>query len=361
MHRFPVCLAMIGLTATGLAACTTIGPPPLAKLRNGPPSLNVADAALSSGSPETALNVTRLLLVKNPRDVGALVREGEAYAALGRNNEATDAFNQAIVIAPGSSPAHLGLGRLLLVQGDPGRAESEFSQALAEAPRDVRVLVDLGIAEDMQGKHVDAQRQYQQALEYQPGLVAARVNLGLSLALAGNAPEAVATLRPLADQPDASIAVRHDMAVALAVGGKTQDAERAIGHDLPAAEVKAEVAAFQGLGGTTPTDLSPSATPKAAADDKPPAAAPVRSVEIKPLNPDAKPVVAVSVPASTEKPAEPDAKPADLKQVVALKPDADKPTGDKPADGKRTDAQVGAKVLDDASAPSVAPDAATKP
>jgi hypothetical protein len=58
MHRLVACLAVASLTA-----CTSVGDPPRAKLRTGPPSLNVADAALAAGAPETALNIAKILIV----------------------------------------------------------------------------------------------------------------------------------------------------------------------------------------------------------------------------------------------------------------------------------------------------------
>ena len=49
--------------------------------RNSPltssPDLRIADAALASGMPETALEVTREILQEDPRNTGALMRQGE--------------------------------------------------------------------------------------------------------------------------------------------------------------------------------------------------------------------------------------------------------------------------------------------
>lgn len=242
MHRITT-LAFVAL----LSACAGSNEN---ALRTGPAGLGVADAAMGAGIPETALNVARGVLAHSPQNAGALVREGDALAALGRTNEAVASFNKAIAAAPGAAPAHLGLSRMLLMQGDPAKAETELLLVLEKDPRDTRALVNIGIARDLLGRHAEAQAAYQQALEISPGLNAARVNLGLSFALAGNAPEATATLRPLAEQPDASQSVRHDLAVALAISGRRDEAEHAMGHDLPAAEVRAAVAAYQTLNET---------------------------------------------------------------------------------------------------------------
>jgi Flp pilus assembly protein TadD len=250
---FPALLVPSLLVLAALAGCAPQAGPEIVPgsgqpLRGGLPGLNVADAALTSGVPETALMVTRGLLARNPRDANALIRQGEALVQLGRDNEAVDSFNRAIVIAPGASPAHLGLARLLLMRGDAAKAETELTKVLDKDPRDVAALVNIGIARDLLGHHDEAQKSYQRALELSPGLVAARIDMGLSQALAGRGDQAAETLRPIAEQPNAPRAVRHDLAVALAVAGKTAEAERVMGNDLPSSEIQAAVALYRSMG-----------------------------------------------------------------------------------------------------------------
>ena len=65
-----ICRYVLLLLLTGCSAFGT------ADQHGGMPGVNIADAALDSGMPQTALNVTNAILQADPRNVGALVRQG---------------------------------------------------------------------------------------------------------------------------------------------------------------------------------------------------------------------------------------------------------------------------------------------
>src|ERR1700728_1464507 len=75
----------------------------------GMPGVNIADAALDSGMPQTALNVTSAILRSHPRDVGALVRQGTALAQLNQPDAAMEAYQRALAVDPAATAALLGL------------------------------------------------------------------------------------------------------------------------------------------------------------------------------------------------------------------------------------------------------------
>ena len=72
--------------------------------RNKPPTgsadLRVADAAMAGGMPQTAINVTREILQGDPRNIGALLRQGEALAAMGQPDAAGECYQR----VPGDRP-----------------------------------------------------------------------------------------------------------------------------------------------------------------------------------------------------------------------------------------------------------------
>jgi Flp pilus assembly protein TadD len=214
---------------------------------SGEPGLNVARAALSGGSPDLALNVSNAILAKEPRNVPALLSQGDALSVLGRLEEAEASYAKALSANPESVDAQIGLGRLRL-RSDPAQAQSLFLSVLQREPRNKAALNDLGIAYDLKGEHARAQSAYRRALAVEPTLRAAEVNLALSMALSGKAADAVQLLRPLASDPDASRRLRHDLAAALAIAGDKQAAARILSADMTPEQTERALLAYGALG-----------------------------------------------------------------------------------------------------------------
>ncbi len=208
--------------------------------------LKVADAALQGGDPDMALHVADAVLAHDPTDVEALVREGDALAALGREDEAALSYQHALALRPGSQEARIGLGRIRL-KTDPAEAERLFAEVVAAHPNEVAALVDRGIALDLQGQHQAAAASYRAALAVQPDDTAAEVNLALSLALAGHARQAVAMLQPLAESGTASRRVQDDLAVALAMSGQTEAASNVLSPELNQNQIATAIAGYRAL------------------------------------------------------------------------------------------------------------------
>jgi Flp pilus assembly protein TadD len=229
-----------------LAGCSPGGSPD----GHGAPGVNIADAALDGGMPETALNVTRSILQANPRDVGALERQGAALAQLNQPDAAMEAYRRALAVDSSAGAALLGSGRLELSRGSAGDAERSFSKLLAHTPNDRTALNDLGVSLDLQGRHDAAQAIYARLLVVDPNDRAASVNLALSLSLSGQATRSVAMLRGPGSQPNAPPRVRQDLAVALALSGNPREAEKLLLTDLSPGDAAAAVAGYRALDAT---------------------------------------------------------------------------------------------------------------
>jgi Flp pilus assembly protein TadD len=236
-------IVLIALVSV-LAACASQIPP---RLRDGMPGLEVARAAISGGTPDIALNISNGVLGKEPRNVPALLMQGDALSSLGRLDEAEASYANALAARPTSVEAKIGLGRLRL-RSDPTQAQILFSSVVQQEPRNKLALNDLGIAYDLQGEHASAQGAYRQALSVDPTMRAAEVNLALSLALSGQPSEALKILRPLASHPEAARRVRQDLAVVLTLAGDKQEAARILGSDLTPAQIEGALAAYGALG-----------------------------------------------------------------------------------------------------------------
>ena len=148
-----------------LAGCSAGSPP---DLRSGVPGVNIADAALDGGMPQTALEVTRSILRSDPRNVGALVRQGAALAQLNQPDAAMEAYRRALAVDPATAAALLGLGRLELSRGSAADAEHSFTKLLTVTPNDRTALNNLGVALDLQGRHEAAQEVYGKVAEHRP-------------------------------------------------------------------------------------------------------------------------------------------------------------------------------------------------
>lgn len=232
-------LRLLLLLMLALSACSQTA----SDLSAMQPGVDVAQAALRGGSPQTALHLAANVLVHDPGNEAALVVQGDALTELGQFPQARQSYELALQTNPGSVGADIGLGRLLLAS-DPAGAEARFLRALHHNPRDTIALNDLGVARDLLGNHAGAQRAYSRALGISPDDTDAQVNLALSMAMSGNADQAVRILRPLASDPGASRKLRHDLAAALAMAGDRDAAAQILSADLTPEQVRQALAAF---------------------------------------------------------------------------------------------------------------------
>lgn len=227
-----------------VAGCSSQDP---MQLSNRPPGVDVARAALSSGSAAVALNVTTALLATRPRDVPALLVQGEALVSLGREAEAEANFSKALEIEPGSIDGRMDLGRLR-IHTAPALAQIIFLSVVHDEPRTKGAFNNLGIVYDIQGNHAAAQVAYRHALDIDPSMLAAEVNLALSMALTGQAADAVSILRPLASRPGAVSLIRQNLALALTLSGGRLEAAQILGETMPPDQVQRTLQAYGALG-----------------------------------------------------------------------------------------------------------------
>lgn len=259
------------------------------------PGVDVAQAALRGGSPQTALQIIGHVLEASPRNEAALVVQGDALTELGRVDEARISYTNALNSNPLSVNAEIGLGRLDL-SSDPAKAEGLFMDALNHDPRNVTALNDLGVARDLQGNHAGAQSAYRGALGINPQDTSAEVNLALSIAMSGSAQNAVQMLRPLADAPGATRKVRHDLAAALTMAGDRDEAARILSADLSPEQVQQALNAYASArsgGAAALVSASPASEPAIAAPT------PLRAGSagaVAAASPASEPVAARSVP-----------------------------------------------------------------
>ena len=250
----PCAFGLLGLVALG--GCT----PGTGQPTGGRLGLGLADSALAGGAPGLALQVSKAVLARNPHDVPALLRRGDAYYQLGDYGRAAASYREVTLLQPRSVAGLMGLGRVALAT-DPAEAGARFSEALALEPANQAALSDRAIAEDLDGLHAEAQADYRRAIalgdaqaargeedeDANGSLAATRVDLAVSLAISGHAPEAVLILRPIAAAPDATPRVRQDLALALTLDGHRDEAARLLVTEMNQDQARRTMAGFEAL------------------------------------------------------------------------------------------------------------------
>ncbi|WP_419728283.1 tetratricopeptide repeat protein [Lichenicola sp.] len=244
------------LGALLLTACSPNGPRPA----SGRLGLGLADSALAGGAPTLALQVSKAVLQRNPNDVPAMLRRGDAYLQLGDAPRAAASYRQALILQPRSVPALMGLGRVALAS-DPAEAGARFSEALAVDPANQAALSDRGVSLDLSGLHAEAQTDYRRAIALgnadaarglddgaeNGALAATEVDLAVSLAISGQPSEAVRILQPIAASPDATPRVRQDLAMALSLDNRPDEAAHLLLTQMSQDQARSAMAGYQAL------------------------------------------------------------------------------------------------------------------
>jgi tetratricopeptide (TPR) repeat protein len=202
-----------------------------------------ADVHRQSAQPEAALEQYGTAIEIGGTSLVRLVRIGEALLQTGRLDEARDAYDQALALAPASPAALAGRGRVAVAMGDnaaavtlleaalsaiSGASSLHYQLALAyrglgrteEARRHMarRGSVGIGVPDPLldglqdlvlgervhilrgrraflAGAYADAAREFQQAVDAAPDSVRARVNLGSALGEMGDRAGAIERFR----------------------------------------------------------------------------------------------------------------------------------------------------------------------
>jgi Flp pilus assembly protein TadD len=134
--------------------------------------MNVVDAAIAGGDPAMALKVSQSVLATSPHNLDALYHEGAAYYAMNRCMDAIAVYKVALTVDPKSAEADVGVGRCLLrrdavtaeqmfeaaVANDPDNAgaQAAYQQALLLQPGSVSTEVNLGMSLALAGDGPDA-------------------------------------------------------------------------------------------------------------------------------------------------------------------------------------------------------------
>ena len=163
---------------------------------------DVAVLYLELGKPELAVTHFEASLKLHPGSATALYNLGTALEAAKRDNEATAAYEKAVLADPQYAAAHVNLGNMRLRQGNIDEALASYRTAVDLAPANAEAHANLGTALAATGRAREGIAHLQKALELRPSFVEARFTLAEAFVTAGEIRDAVGqfeqvlTLRP---------------------------------------------------------------------------------------------------------------------------------------------------------------------
>lgn len=158
---------------------------------------NLANILLSSGRQSEAIDHLQTALLLEPDFWEAHLTLGNALiGSPGRLNDALAEYQTAARLEPGSERTQTNLGNALLQAGRVDEAIAQLEIALRIDPRNPEAHNDLGNAySQMHGRLADAIAEYRAALASDPNFAEAHNNLGRALAQSGRLPDAIAELQ----------------------------------------------------------------------------------------------------------------------------------------------------------------------
>lgn len=167
---------------------------------------NTGNAARSAASPSATVNDKdgENLSAAGDRPSSEAQRyfdEGTEAYKKNRDQEAVEAFQQAVRVQPDYPEAHLKLGLAYAALGQDDAADKEYQTAVAQYknatrrnPKDADAHFYLGLAHTKLGKHDEAVKAYREAVRLQPDNGDKHYELGLAHTKLAQYKEAVAAL-----------------------------------------------------------------------------------------------------------------------------------------------------------------------
>ena len=241
-------LLLLLLATLALAGCQTMNKPTGSAITTG--SIDRADAP----SVRKLLQL-RQAWARNPADKRAGLALFAELKALGQTDAALDVLKRLVALNPKDTALHYRYGIELLRANRPVPAEDQFRKLLANGVDTWRVHNALGTALAAQGRHAAARVAFQEALRRSPGNAEVINNMAMSHIMEGQPKQAEQLLRQALAKADSSVApkLRQNLALALGLQGRFKEARYVASHDLPPAEVEANMAYLKRMLGSSQT------------------------------------------------------------------------------------------------------------
>ncbi len=192
---------------------------------------------------------------RNPADK----RTGLALIAelkkLGQDDSALAVMQRLVALNPKDNALRYQYGIELVRANRPVPAEDQFRKLLAAGINDWKVQNALGTALSSQGRYAAARMAFNEALRRSPGNAEVINNMAMSHIMEGRPKEAERLLKQALARADGRVApkLRQNLALALGLQGRFREARRVASHDLPPAQVEANMAYLKRMLGSGQT------------------------------------------------------------------------------------------------------------
>lgn len=145
---------------------------------------------LWNGAWQDEERIARTIIATNPNSYLGQINLGNALLDKGRNEEAIQAFQEAVRLRPNYTQAFVHLAKALQTQGRLGDAEQAYREVLRRDPNSPEAHNNLGNLLGFQGKQEESIVEYREAIRLRPDFLPAHYNLAISLEDQGKLPEA---------------------------------------------------------------------------------------------------------------------------------------------------------------------------
>ncbi len=247
-HRWPL-LALVLTAALALTGCKTT---------KQAASTDITTGSITQAGEAPSLRDTMKLQEawkKRPGDPNIGLPLARNLKGLGQRQQQLEVLKTLVEYNPGRQDIRHLYAVELLKASRPVQAEEQFRRLLAEGRRDWRTFNGLGSALAAQNRHDEARRNYQLALKLSPGNPKVMNNLAMSHILAGDPARAEQLLRQALGSARGSIVarLRQNLALALGLQGRFREARYVASHELPPAQVEANMAYLRKMLGSGQT------------------------------------------------------------------------------------------------------------
>lgn len=212
----------------------------------------LAELALQSGRPESAITIYRKQLDLQPKDTALLLALGTAYNQVSEFDLALHYLNQADALLV--DEPDVMRGQILREKGNAqqglGNVEGallDLKQAAILLPHDAKVLNSLGINYALFKEYSQARTVFTAALANAPENLEYRNNLALAWILDGQPQQGIDVLYSHYLRGSSTSKSRQNLALAFAMKGDVKAAEVIAKQDLTKAELENNIAYYQQL------------------------------------------------------------------------------------------------------------------
>ena len=193
--------------------------------------------------------------MRNPADKRTGLALFTQLKELGQKDAALDVLKRLVALNPKDTDLRHRYGVELLRANRPVPAEDQFRKLLASGVDNWRVHNALGTALAAQGRHAAARVAFGEALRRSPGNAEVINNMAMSHIMEGQPKQAERLLRQALEKADSKVApkLRQNLALALGLQGRFKEARYVASHDLPPAQVEANMAYLKRMLGSGQT------------------------------------------------------------------------------------------------------------